>query len=302
MAGDKILMLSLAKIRLDGGTQLRCELDSATVARYAEHLKDGGQLPPGVVFHDGKDYWAADLFHRWHAHERAGRKHMEVRVLEGTRRDAILYAAGCNAEHGLARSDEDKRKAVRTLLTDPEWSQWNNVEIARRCRVSPTMVWNHRQALADEAAAERLREEAARKKASVKAPVEAPVDDADVSSGDIDAPGEDAEETPPEVEARKVMRKDGRQYTYPVNNTRDGKRGAVKTEEDLREQHERLGAKQERILRGLHLLDYEFPEPVRTVAEAVAAIAWAVRVTGADPAGEAAGLESWAAAVGREAA
>ena len=43
-------------------------------------------------------------------------------VREGSRRDAILYAVGANASHGLKRTNRDKRNAVMVLLKDPEWS------------------------------------------------------------------------------------------------------------------------------------------------------------------------------------
>ena len=42
-------------------------------------------------------------------------------VKAGTRRDAVLAAAGANAAHGLRRSAADKARAVDALLTDDEW-------------------------------------------------------------------------------------------------------------------------------------------------------------------------------------
>ena len=36
--------------------------------------------------------------------------------------------------------DPDKRRAVLTLLNDPEWSAWADREIARQCGVSPEFV------------------------------------------------------------------------------------------------------------------------------------------------------------------
>lgn len=38
------------------------------------------------------------------------------------------------------RTNEDKRKAVELLLSDPDWSQWSSAEIARRCNVSTSFV------------------------------------------------------------------------------------------------------------------------------------------------------------------
>jgi hypothetical protein len=61
-------------------------------------------------------------------------------VRKGTRRDAILYAVGANEGHGLRRTPADKRKAVLTLLEDPEWSKWSNYQIAEACKVTPPFV------------------------------------------------------------------------------------------------------------------------------------------------------------------
>jgi hypothetical protein len=68
---------------------------------------------------------------------------------QGTRRDAILHAAGANAAHGLRRTNADKRRAVETLLRDEEWSKWSDREIARMCAVSQPLVSQIRKTLTD---------------------------------------------------------------------------------------------------------------------------------------------------------
>jgi hypothetical protein len=40
----------------------------------------------------------------------------------------------------MRRTNEDKRRAVLTLLNDPEWAKWSDREIARQCRVHQDMV------------------------------------------------------------------------------------------------------------------------------------------------------------------
>ena len=45
-----------------------------------------------------------------------------------------------NAEHGLPRTNADKRQAVMLLLKDEEWAGWNNCEIARACVVNESTV------------------------------------------------------------------------------------------------------------------------------------------------------------------
>jgi len=134
------MRIAITEIRIDGGTQPRASLNEDVVAEYAEAIQSGSILPQVIVFHDGKDYWLADGFHRYHAHRHAGSKFISADVRNGTKRDAVLYSVGANASHGLRRTNEDKRRAVMTLLNDEEWSQWSARDVARSCLVSSTFV------------------------------------------------------------------------------------------------------------------------------------------------------------------
>ncbi|TPN44428.1 hypothetical protein FJ981_27925 [Mesorhizobium sp. B1-1-4] len=139
--------LDPSEIKLDQSAQPREALNNDRIAEYAEAMKAGDQFPPLTVFHDGSTYWLADGFHRHYAAQHAGRKHIRCYVRQGGLRDAILWSVGANAKHGLARSDEDKRRAVMRLLADEEWSDWSDREIARRCRVSDKFVAKQRPAV-----------------------------------------------------------------------------------------------------------------------------------------------------------
>lgn len=141
-------LIDTSTIRTDGGTQTRAGVDPATVADYAEALAHGAQFPAIIVYHDGTDYWLADGFHRLAAHKQAGIAQIEAHIRQGNRRDAVLYSVGANADHGLRRSNADKRRAVETLLLDEEWAQWSDREIARRCGVSAPLVGKVRAELA----------------------------------------------------------------------------------------------------------------------------------------------------------
>lgn len=132
--------ISLASIRLDGGTQPRASINLAVVEEYANNMADGAQFPPLTVFYDGTDHWLADGFYRHAASKAFGITEVDCDVRQGTRRDAVLFSVGANAAHGMRRSSEDKRRAVMMLLNDPEWSGWSDREIARRSAVSHPFV------------------------------------------------------------------------------------------------------------------------------------------------------------------
>lgn len=138
------LDIDLADIRLDQAAQPREHLSTEKTAEYAEAMRAEAQFPPLVVFHDGKHYWLADGFHRHYAAQQAKRRHLRCLVHSGGLREAILYSVGANSDHGLPRTDEDKRRAVARLLSDEEWSQWSDREIARRCQVSDKFVAKQR--------------------------------------------------------------------------------------------------------------------------------------------------------------
>lgn len=134
--------LPYTQIRTDGGTQMRAGLNEVTAAEYADELRRGAVFPPVLVFFDGQTYWLGDGFHRVRAYFLAYGDQVGVpcEVRPGTRRDAVLCAAGANAVHGLRRTNADKRRAVEALLRDEEWGQWSDREIARRCHVSHNFV------------------------------------------------------------------------------------------------------------------------------------------------------------------
>ncbi len=133
-------MLPIKKIRKDGGTQPRSNLDQVTIERYAESIKSGYKLPACDIHYDGTNYWLSDGFHRDAAYQICSITEIPVIIHQGSLRDAILFSKGANAEHGLPRSENDKRRAVVSMLADEEWSKWSNREIAKACKVSEYYV------------------------------------------------------------------------------------------------------------------------------------------------------------------
>ena len=131
----------IARIRLDERTQTRAEMRQDVIEDYAEVLTDGRELPPVVLFtEDGEEFVIGDGFHRVAAYVRAGRFEIPANVITGDVRAALLHAAGANHQHGLRRTADDKRRAVRMLLTDAEWERASNAWIAEMCHVSDHTV------------------------------------------------------------------------------------------------------------------------------------------------------------------
>lgn len=141
------MKLELNKIRLDGNTQPRVELNQEVVGDYADAVMAGDTFPPVHVFHDGSSYWLADGFHRYFAHKRAGKLDIDAEIHTGTLRDALLFSLSANAKHGLRRTNEDKRRAVLILLNDLEWSEWSDVRIAKEAGVAPATVYRIKKSL-----------------------------------------------------------------------------------------------------------------------------------------------------------
>lgn len=149
VSSDSSLYLALDEIRRDGGTQPRAAIDLKHVLLLEEQMEDGRELEPVTVFYDGESYWLADGFHRFSAHYNRGEEALACVIHQGSRRDAVLYSVGANAEHkpALPRSREDKRRAVLTLLQDPEWREWTDSQIARQCHVNQSTVSRIRSSL-----------------------------------------------------------------------------------------------------------------------------------------------------------
>jgi hypothetical protein len=132
--------LELRLINILADTQMRVSIDHDTVDEYADALREGAEFPAVSVFTNGLMYWLADGFHRYYAAREAAVGTIIADVYQGTLRDAQMYAMGANANHGLRRTNADKRHAVEVALADEEWGKLPNTEIAKMCGVTESFV------------------------------------------------------------------------------------------------------------------------------------------------------------------
>jgi hypothetical protein len=131
--------LRRADFHIDVGVQQRVALDPEKVREYAELYQEGRDLGRLVIFYDRHTYILADGFHRAQAAWQIGIERLPAEVYDGTLREAVLYATGCNL-HGKPLTHADKRKRVTTLLQDREWSHWSDNSIAKHCGVAQSFV------------------------------------------------------------------------------------------------------------------------------------------------------------------
>lgn len=131
--------LNISDIRIDGGTQIRKELNLDKVNEYAQQMDDGVEFPPITVFFDGSSTWLAEGFHRLSSERQRGSTTIKANVINGTIEDATLFALGSN-KHGLNMSAEDYRRSIEIMLQHPKWGEWSNAQIAKHIGVSAMTV------------------------------------------------------------------------------------------------------------------------------------------------------------------
>lgn len=141
--------LSIDLLNTEGGTQMRAELTQDVYLDYRDKWIAGVSFDPVDVFFDGSTYWLADGFHRFYGAREAKKASIPCRIHNGTQRDAILFACGANASHGLRRTNADKRRAVEALLNDEEWCKWSDRMIAEKAAVGVDLAGSVRKQLSE---------------------------------------------------------------------------------------------------------------------------------------------------------
>src|SRR5689334_6961971 len=116
----KVVRLQLDTIRPEPAIRARVKTSPTTVTRYAALMDQGVEFEPVVVFRDVDGVlWLGDGVHRLAAARRANRTEIAAEVRDGSERDAFLFAAGANLEHGLVSRPADRKQVAAALLADP---------------------------------------------------------------------------------------------------------------------------------------------------------------------------------------
>ena|ERR1019366_3138359 len=123
--------LALDYLTLDPQLQAR-ELKTSVVNKYLDAMRRNEEFPPITVVRDEKDcYYLVDGHHRVAARKQLPGIHdIAINLIPGTFTDALWLSWGVNRDHGLPRTQEAKRKAIRAALSHPEWSKQSDRAIA----------------------------------------------------------------------------------------------------------------------------------------------------------------------------
>lgn len=142
-------VMKIADITISAGIQSRNSVNPFVVQEYVDRRQAGDTFPPVEAVRDpktGKTY-LYDGRHRVHTELKLGNDEIAVRIRVGTERDAWLLSLSANSDHGVPRTNEDKRRAVEKAFSDPDIEKWTDDRIATLCRVSSSMVGSVRRHL-----------------------------------------------------------------------------------------------------------------------------------------------------------
>jgi hypothetical protein len=136
---DNIIIIPLDRINNDRRTQLRVAFDPDQIDNLKAAYEAGTDVPPIDVFEVGDGtYIIGDGFHRFVAQVARRAKTIPAVVHVGGFHDALKWALGANATHGLRRTNKDKRHAVEVACA--EFPKLSNRAIADLCKVHHSLV------------------------------------------------------------------------------------------------------------------------------------------------------------------
>jgi hypothetical protein len=135
----------LSAIQMDRGIQCRVGIDMETVGDYVERINAGERAPAIDLFGTDGCYWIGDGWHRIMAAQQVKASSIDAEIHEGGRQDALKHALRANTQHGLRRTNADKRRCVEIALI--EFNTLSSATIAKMCGVDDVFVGKLRDVL-----------------------------------------------------------------------------------------------------------------------------------------------------------
>jgi hypothetical protein len=135
-------LVAVSLLKLDERLQCRESVPEETIRAYEDGWREKIEFPPVEAFEVEGELYVTDGFCRVLSAQNVGKSKVPCLVRKGSWQDAVAAACGANSQHGLPRTNADKRKAATMAIL--EFSDKPNREIARICGVSHTYIDNLR--------------------------------------------------------------------------------------------------------------------------------------------------------------
>ena len=132
-------LVFIAEIDWKNSPKVRAGLVPEVVEDYAERYRKREEMPAPLIGDLGAlGFWCLDGMHRLHALKKNGQKGVTCEVVKVTEEEALKLALTQNEQHGLRRSNDDKRRCVSTALL--AWPEKSNLAIAQLTKVDDKTV------------------------------------------------------------------------------------------------------------------------------------------------------------------
>ena len=142
MSTGKKKIVAVSLLKLDERLQCRESVPEETIRAYEDGWREKIEFPPVEAFEVDGELYVTDGFCRVLSAQNVGKSKVPCLVRKGSWQDAVAAACGANSQHGLPRTNADKRKAATMAIL--EFGDKPNREIARICGVSHTYIDNLR--------------------------------------------------------------------------------------------------------------------------------------------------------------
>ncbi len=142
MTTGKKKLVAVSLLKLDERLQCRESVPEETIRAYEDRWREKIEFPPVEAYEVEGELYVTDGFCRVLSAQNVGKSKVPCLVRKGSWQDAVAAACCANSQHGLPRTNADKRKAATMAIL--EFGDKPNREIARICGVSHTYIDNLR--------------------------------------------------------------------------------------------------------------------------------------------------------------
>lgn len=139
------VMVPLDDVTRDESLQPRDGLKETHTRALVAAIEEGVDVPAVVLYQLGNELVLADGWHRFAAHQRAGKNKIRADIYEGDREDAIAHAGAANVGDKLGLTASEKVRFLRSLLRLPKYAKNSDRALARMVGTSPTTVAKYKR-------------------------------------------------------------------------------------------------------------------------------------------------------------